>query len=62
MNKLINQYHQTMDIYVNINLDKNFDETIKSKYRNFITNESLSENLETHTSSKIRNLQIEVYT
>ena len=33
MNKLINAYLQSMEFYVNFNLDENFTETIKSRYR-----------------------------
>jgi DNA repair exonuclease SbcCD ATPase subunit len=33
MNKLINQYLSDMDFFVNFTLDENFDETIKSRYR-----------------------------
>ena len=43
MNKLINQYLQSMDFYVNFSLDENFDETIKSRYRDVFTYESFSE-------------------
>ncbi len=43
MNKLINQYLQSMDFYVNFTLDENFDETIKSRYRDVFTYESFSE-------------------
>ena len=43
MNKLINQFHQSMDFYVNCTLDENFDETIKSRYRDVFTYESFSE-------------------
>tara|TARA_Y100000994_G_C15669149_1_gene432941 strand:+ start:77 stop:1387 length:1311 start_codon:yes stop_codon:yes gene_type:complete len=43
MNKLINQFLQSMDFYVNFSLDENFDETIKSRYRDVFTYESFSE-------------------
>ena len=43
MNKLINQFLQSMDFYVNFTLDENFDETIKSRYRDVFTYESFSE-------------------
>ncbi len=43
MNKLINQFLQDMDFYVNFTLDENFDETIKSRYRDVFTYESFSE-------------------
>jgi len=43
MNKLINQYLQNMDFYVNFTLDENFEETIKSRYRDIFTYESFSE-------------------
>ena len=39
MNKLINQFLQSMDFYVNFTLDENFDETIKSRYRDVFTYE-----------------------
>ena len=43
MNKLINQYLQSMDFYVNFTLDENFEETIKSRYRDTFSYESFSE-------------------
>jgi len=43
MNKLINQYLQSMDFYVNFTLDENFEETIKSRYRDVFSYESFSE-------------------
>ena len=43
MNKLINQFLQSMDFYVNFTLDENFDETIKSRYRDVFSYESFSE-------------------
>ena len=33
MNTLINQYLQEMDFFVNFNLDEEFNETIKSRFR-----------------------------
>jgi DNA repair exonuclease SbcCD ATPase subunit len=43
MNQLINKYLQSMDFYVNFTLDENFDETIKSRYRDDFTYPSFSE-------------------
>jgi len=43
MNQLINKYLQSMDFYVNFTLDENFDETIKSRYRDDFTYASFSE-------------------
>ena len=43
MNKLLNQYLQNMDFYVNFTLDENFEETIKSRYRDVFSYESFSE-------------------
>jgi DNA repair exonuclease SbcCD ATPase subunit len=43
MNKLINQYLQSMDFYVNFTLDENFEETIKSRHRDIFSYESFSE-------------------
>ena len=43
MNKLINQHLQNLEFYVNFNLDENFEETIKSRYRDTFTYESFSE-------------------
>ena len=43
MNKLINQFLQSMDFYVNFALNENFEETIKSRYRDVFTYESFSE-------------------
>ena len=33
MNKLINTYLSSMDFFCNFNLDENFNETIKSRFR-----------------------------
>ena len=43
MNKMINNYLQSMDFYVNFTIDENFVETIKSRYRDVFTYESFSE-------------------
>ena len=43
MNKLINEYLQNMDFYVNFTLNENFEETIKSRYRDVFSYESFSE-------------------
>tara|TARA_Y100000287_G_C14167494_1_gene328017 strand:- start:343 stop:1032 length:690 start_codon:yes stop_codon:yes gene_type:complete len=43
MNKLINAYLQSMEFYVNFNLDENFTETIKSRYRDAFNYASFSE-------------------
>jgi len=43
MNKLINAYLQSMEFYVNFNLDENFNETIKSRYRDDFNYASFSE-------------------
>jgi len=43
MNKLIAQYLQNMDFYVDFSLDENFEETIKSRYRDVFSYESFSE-------------------
>ena len=43
MNKLINKYLQEMDFFVSFHLDENFDETIKSRYRDDFTYASFSE-------------------
>lgn len=43
MNKLINDFLQSMDFYVNFTLDENFEETIKSRYRDAFSYESFSE-------------------
>ena len=43
MNKLINKYLQEMDFFVSFNLDENFEETIKSRYRDDFTYSSFSE-------------------
>ena len=43
MNKLINQYLQRMDFYVNFTLDENFEEIIKSRYRDVFSYDSFSE-------------------
>jgi DNA repair exonuclease SbcCD ATPase subunit len=43
MNQLINKYLQLMDFYVNFNLDENFEETIKSRFRDEFSYTSFSE-------------------
>ena len=43
MNKLIGDYLRRMDFYVNFTLDENFEETIKSRFRDIFTYESFSE-------------------
>ena len=43
MNKLINTYLTSMEFYVNFTLNENFEETIKSRYRDEFTYYSFSE-------------------
>ena len=43
MNKLINTYLTSMEFYVNFTLNENFNETIKSRYRDEFTYDSFSE-------------------
>jgi DNA repair exonuclease SbcCD ATPase subunit len=43
MNKLINHYLIAMEFYVNFTLNENFEETIKSRYRDEFTYDSFSE-------------------
>ena len=43
MNKLINTYLTSMEFYVNLTLNENFEETIKSRYRDEFTYDSFSE-------------------
>ena len=43
MNKLINTYLTSMEFYVNFTLDENFNETIKSRFRDEFTYASFSE-------------------
>lgn len=43
MNKLINQYLQTLDFFVSFHLDETFSETIKSRHRDDFTYGSFSE-------------------
>ena len=43
MNKLINKYLTSMEFYVNFTLNENFEETIKSRYRDEFTYSSFSE-------------------
>jgi DNA repair exonuclease SbcCD ATPase subunit len=43
MNQLINKYLASMEFYVNFTLDENFDETIKSRFRDDFTYASFSE-------------------
>ncbi len=43
MNKLVNTYLSSMDFYVNFNIDENFSETIKSRFRDEFSYASFSE-------------------
>src|SRR6056300_148482 len=43
INKLVNQYLQTLDFFVHFNLDENFNETIRSRFRDSFTYDSFSE-------------------
>ena len=43
MNKLINTYLTSMEFYVNFTLNENFEESIKSRYRDDFSYESFSE-------------------
>ena len=43
MNTLINKYLQVLDFFVQFQLDENFDETIRSRYRDEFTYSSFSE-------------------
>jgi DNA repair exonuclease SbcCD ATPase subunit len=43
MNKLINKYLQAMDAYIHFDLDENFNESVKSRYRDDFTYASFSE-------------------
>lgn len=43
MNKLINKYLQAMDAYIHFELDENFNETVKSRFRDEFTYASFSE-------------------
>ena len=43
MNQLINKYLASMEFYVNFTLDENFDETIKSRFRDNFNYASFSE-------------------
>ena len=43
INKLVNQFLQTLDFFVSFNLDESFNETIKSRHRDDFTYDSFSE-------------------
>jgi energy-coupling factor transporter ATP-binding protein EcfA2 len=43
MNKLINQYLSEFELFVDFNLDENFNETIKSRFRDTFSFASFSE-------------------
>ena len=45
MNKFINKYLSALDFFVNFELDENFEETIKSRYRDDFSYESFSEEI-----------------
>ena len=42
-NKLINTYLSSMDFFVNFNIDENFNETIKSRFRDVFSYANFSE-------------------
>jgi DNA repair exonuclease SbcCD ATPase subunit len=43
INKLVNQFLQTLDFFVSFNLDESFNETIRSRHRDDFTYDSFSE-------------------
>ena len=43
MNQLINKYLNELDFYVSFDLDENFEETIKSRFRDEFSYASFSE-------------------
>ena len=43
MNKLVNTYLSSMDFFCNFNLDENFNETIKSRFRDDFSYANFSE-------------------
>ena len=43
MNKLVNTYLSSMDFFVNFNIDENFNETIKSRFRDVFSYANFSE-------------------
>jgi len=43
INKLVNQYLQVLDFFVHFNLDESFQETIRSRHRDWFTYDSFSE-------------------
>jgi len=43
INKLVNTYLQVLDFFVHFNLDENFDESIRSRYRDSFSYDSFSE-------------------
>jgi energy-coupling factor transporter ATP-binding protein EcfA2 len=43
MNKLINQYLQTLDFFVHFDIDESFNETIHSRHRDAFSYDSFSE-------------------
>jgi DNA repair exonuclease SbcCD ATPase subunit len=43
INKLLNRYLEKLDLFVDFTLDENFNETVKSRYRDTFTYESFSE-------------------
>jgi DNA repair exonuclease SbcCD ATPase subunit len=43
INKVVNQYLQTLDFFVSFDLDENFQETIRSRHRDDFTYDSFSE-------------------
>ena len=43
MNQLINQYLQSMDFFISFNLDEEFNETVKSRFRDTFNYNSFSE-------------------
>lgn len=50
INKLVNKYLNKLDLFVNFNLDENFNEVVKSRHRDQFTYDSFSEGEKTRIS------------
>lgn len=50
INKLVNKYLNKLDLFVNFNLDENFNEVVKSRHRDMFTYDSFSEGEKTRIS------------
>lgn len=57
INKLVNKYLNALDLFIIFNLDENFNESIKSRYRDIYSYECLPANSEIETEDGIKTIK-----